>query len=88
MSSGNHLSRSAKHDLGLFARLRLRVSCMFGNHEPNRNKVRRTTGVYYAGVCRHCGVAIRKRHGHPWKASSSDEAREDQAALAQSDQTP
>jgi hypothetical protein len=73
MSLGKDLTRGDKRDTGIFARLRNRLFCLVGKHEPNRNKVRRTTGVYFAGVCRYCGTTIRKRHGHPWRAVSPDE---------------
>jgi len=87
MGSGKQLARTDKRNLGFFARLRTRLSCMLGNHEPNRNKVRRTTGVYYVGVCRYCGTTIRKRHGHAWRACSADEVgvnRDDQSASMES----
>ncbi|WP_420382842.1 hypothetical protein [Novosphingobium sp.] len=73
MSSGKHLTRTDKRDTGFIARLRTRFSCMLGNHEPNRNKVRRAGGVHYVGTCRFCGVTIGKRHGHPWKRISAAE---------------
>lgn len=87
MSSGKHLARTVKRDIGIFARLRTRFSCMMGNHEPNRNKVRRTTGGFFVGVCRHCGTTIRKRHGYPWKACSADQIGmipDDQSASVES----
>lgn len=87
MGSGKHLARSDKRNVGIFARWRTRFSCMMGNHEPNRNKVRRTTGVFFVGVCRNCGTTIRKRHGHAWKACSADQigmTPDDQSASVES----
>ncbi len=73
MSSGKNLIRSDQREPGLFARIRNRISCLRGKHEPDRKKVTRTGGIFYTGVCKHCGVRIRKRDGYPWRAAQRDD---------------
>ena len=47
-------------------RLKARLLCLRGQHEPLRNRVRKD-GLYYTGKCLACGKPIRKRNGRPWK---------------------
>jgi hypothetical protein len=67
---------------GWLSQVRARIGCMLGRHSPNRNRVRRSTGIMYVGICRNCGATIRKRHGHQWRAyrpDAADKANDDQA---------
>ena len=50
----------------LLDRLRGRLRCTIGLHEPHRRKVKRV-GMTYVGFCCRCGIAIQKHNGRSWE---------------------